>query len=101
MSKLCEISGVKPFTGNKVSKSNRKTRTRWLPNIKKKRYLIPELEQIITLRLTARTIRTIDKQGGITNAIFKADKSKLSKRLLQIYNKILKKRQSTSNKKAQ
>ena len=40
MSRICEMSGVGPLTGNKVSHSNRKTRTRWLPNLKKKKYVI-------------------------------------------------------------
>ncbi len=88
MSRVCELTAVRPLTGNKVSHSNIKTRTRWLPNLKKKKYQIQELGQTLTLTLTARAIRTIDKQGGITAAIFKAKEDLLSDRLQTVKNSI-------------
>lgn len=91
MAKFCELTGKGPTSGNQVSHSNIKTRTRWLPNLVNKRYLIPEVGQILTLRLSTRAIRTIDKQGGITQAIRKAKDSQLSERLLAIKSKIGKK----------
>lgn len=94
MSRRCELTGVGPFSGNLVSHSNIKTRTRWLPNVQRKKYLIPELAQTVTLTLTARTIRTIDKQGGITAAIMKAKEDKMSPRLLKIKRSIKKQRAS-------
>ncbi len=94
MSKFCEISGVGPFSGNNVSHSNVKTRKRWLPNIKNKKYFVPELSQHLVLSLSARTIRSIDKQGGITNALLKAKEVNLSPRLQKIRTQITKKRKS-------
>ena len=84
MSRVCELTGKGPFTGNKVSHSNIKTRTRWTPNLHRKRYLIPELGQILTLKLSSRAIRTIDKVGGISNAIRKSKVSALSERLQKV-----------------
>jgi large subunit ribosomal protein L28 len=84
MSRRCELTGVGPLTGNQVSHSNTKTRTRWLPNIKDKRYFVPELGQVLRLRLTTRAIRTIDKQGGISRAIQLATLENLSPRLAKI-----------------
>lgn len=84
MSRVCELSGSRVRKGNNVSKANNKTRTRWLPNLKNKKYFVPELGQTLTLTLTARSIRTIDKQGGITLAVLKAKTENLSERLLKV-----------------
>jgi large subunit ribosomal protein L28 len=94
MSQVCEISGVGPTTGNKVSHSNIKTRTRWMPNIKIKRFAIPETGEVISLRLTARTIRSVDKQGGISAAILKAKDANLSERLKNVKLRIMKARRT-------
>lgn len=92
MSRLCELSGVGPFSGNKVSHSNTKTRTRWLPNIKNKKYIVSELSQTITVKLSTSSIKTVDKHGGIVNAILKGKEDKMSERLLKLKRQILKKR---------
>ena len=84
MSRRCELTGVGPVSGNQVSHSNIKTRTRWLPNIKDKRYSSQEAGQTLSLRLTTRAIRTIDKQGGITQAIRLAKIENLSERLKKL-----------------
>lgn len=92
MSQVCELTGRRPAYGNKVSHSNIKTRTRWMPNLRKKKYNIAELGQIISILLSTRAIRTIDKLGGITPAIMKARNEDLSDRLLAVKNKIFKAR---------
>ena len=84
MAKFCELTGKGPTTGNLVSHSNIKTRTRWLPNLVQKRYNIPELGQILTLKLSTRAVRTIDKQGGISSAIRQAKTELLSPRLQKV-----------------
>lgn len=63
MSKVCQLTGKRPVTGNNVSHSNRKTKRRFLPNIQKKRYYIPETDQWVTLKLSTSAMRTIDKRG--------------------------------------
>lgn len=91
MSQICELTGRKPTTGNTVSHSNIKTRTRWIPNLKYKKFFIPELKETVTVRLSTRAIKTIDKNGGLVAAIFNAKESDLSDRLLKIKSKVRKK----------
>ena len=90
MSKRCELTGKGPTTGNLVSHSNIKTRTRWLPNIQRKKFMIPELKQTLTLRLSTEAIKNIDKQGGITRAILLAKEEKLSERLQHVKRQVQK-----------
>jgi large subunit ribosomal protein L28 len=45
MSKVCQLTGKRPITGNNVSHSNAKTKRRFIPNIQKKRFYIPELDR--------------------------------------------------------
>ena len=63
MSKHCQVTGAKPITGNSISHSHRRTKRRWEPNLQKKRYFVPELGRTVTLTLSAKGIRTIDKRG--------------------------------------
>lgn len=65
MSKVCNLTGKKPISGNNVSHSNRKTKRRFVPNIQKKRFFVPELDKFVTLRVSAKAIRTINKLGLI------------------------------------
>ena len=92
MSQVCELTGKRPSYGNKVSHSNIKTRTRWMPNLRAKKYEIPELKRTLSLLLSSRAIRTIDKFGGITPAIMNAKVEMLSPRLAKVRNAIYRSR---------
>ncbi len=63
MSKVCQLTGKRPITGNNVSHSNRKTKRRFLPNLQKKRFYIPELDKWVTLKVSTSAMRTINKLG--------------------------------------
>ncbi len=63
MSKICQLTGKRPITGNNVSKSNRKTKRRFIPNLQTKKFYIPETDQWITLKVSMAALRTIDKKG--------------------------------------
>jgi large subunit ribosomal protein L28 len=63
MSKICQLTGKRPISGNNVSHSNVNTRRRFLPNVHKKRYFIPELDTWVTLKLSTQAMRTMDKLG--------------------------------------
>lgn len=63
MSKVCQLSGKRPVSGNSVSHSNRKTRRRFLPNIQTKRFYIPETDEWISLKVCTSEVRTINKLG--------------------------------------
>ncbi len=63
MSKVCQVTGKRPMSGNNVSHANNKTRRRFLPNLQKKRYFLESENRWIRLKVTARGIKTISKNG--------------------------------------
>jgi len=71
MARVCQLTGKRPQVGNNVSHSNNKTKRRFLPNLQKKRFYIPEEDKWVTLKVSTSAIRTINK-NGITSVIKKA-----------------------------
>ncbi|MGL5810468.1 MAG: 50S ribosomal protein L28 [Nocardioides sp.] len=63
MSRTCQVTGAAPTFGNAVSHSHRRTRRRWNVNVQDKRYWVPSLARHVTLRVSARGIKTIDRRG--------------------------------------
>lgn len=63
MAKICPITGKKPMSGNKVSHANNKTRRRWEPNLQWKRIWVPSEKRFIRMRVSARGLRIINKNG--------------------------------------
>jgi large subunit ribosomal protein L28 len=63
MSKVCELTGKGPMFGHKVSHSNHKSNRKFLPNLKKKKFYIPELDEWIELKVSVAALRTINKKG--------------------------------------
>ena len=63
MSRVCQISGKKVVSGNNVSRSNRKTKRKFYPNLQTKKFFIPEEDKWVTLKVSASAIRTINKKG--------------------------------------
>lgn len=63
MSARCQVTGAVPGFGNSVSHSHRRTSRRWNPNVQRATYFVPSLGRTVTLRLSAKGIRTIDRRG--------------------------------------
>ena len=63
MARVCQVTGKKPITGNKVSHSNIKTKRRFLPNLQTKRYFLAEEDKWVTIKVSTEAIRTINKNG--------------------------------------
>ena len=63
MSRVCQVTGKVPVTGNKVSHSNIKTKRRFLPNLQYRRFWLESEKRWISLRITNAALRTIDKKG--------------------------------------
>jgi len=63
MARVCQVTGKRPMTGNKVSHSNIKTKRRFLPNLQTKKFFLAEEDKWITLKLSSDAIRTINKNG--------------------------------------
>jgi len=74
MARVCQITGKRPITGNNVSHAHNKTRRRFLPNLHKKKFFIPETGEWITLKVSSQALRTIDKHG-ISAVLNKAKKN--------------------------
>jgi len=63
MSRVCQVTGKRPISGNKVSHANNKTRRRFLPNIKQHRFWVEEENRFVKLKLSTKAMRIIDKLG--------------------------------------
>jgi large subunit ribosomal protein L28 len=63
MARECQLTGKKPMTGHKVSHSNVKTKRRFLPNLQKKNFFIPETGQWVQINVSTSALRTINKLG--------------------------------------
>jgi len=63
MSAVCQVTGRKPGFGKQVSHSHRRTSRRWDPNVQRRRYWVPSEGRWVTLRVSAKGIKTIDKRG--------------------------------------
>ncbi len=63
MAKVCEVTGKRPMSGNNVSHSKRRTRRRFEPNLRKKRFWIAAENRYITLRVSTKGMRIIDKKS--------------------------------------
>jgi len=63
MSNVCDVTGAKPSFGNAVSHSHRRTRRRWNPNVQQRRFWLPSERRYVRLTVSARGLRTIDRDG--------------------------------------
>ncbi len=63
MSRVCQVTGKSPLVGHNVSHSNRHTKRRFEINLMNKRFWLEDEKRWITLRVSARGMRLIDKLG--------------------------------------
>ena len=63
MARVCQITGKRPQVGNNVSHANNKTKRRFLPNLQKKRFYVPEEGKWVTLKVSTKAIKTTSKYG--------------------------------------
>ena len=63
MSKVCQVTGKRPITGNNVSHAHNKTRRRFLPNLHYHRFWVESEKRWVRLRVSSKGMRTIDKKG--------------------------------------
>lgn len=63
MARRDDITGKRPLNGYRSSKANNKTKHRFQLNLKKRRFYLPEEDRWVTLKVTAKTLRTINKNG--------------------------------------
>lgn len=90
MSRVCELSGKGPMTGNKVSHANNKSRRRFLPNLNDVTLISDVLGQSFKFRISAAALRTVDHRGGLDAFLAKAKDDELSTSALKIKKDIAK-----------
>lgn len=63
MSRVCQVTGKRPTTGNNVSHANNKTKRRFLPNIQTHRFWVESEKKWVKLKISTKGMRIIDKIG--------------------------------------
>ncbi len=63
MSRICQVTGMRPMIGNNVSHANNKTKRRFLPNLQSRRFWVEEENRWVQLRISNKGLRLIDKKG--------------------------------------
>ncbi|MDC3096603.1 50S ribosomal protein L28 [Alphaproteobacteria bacterium] len=89
MSKVCEISGKKPMSGNNVSHANNRTKRRFIPNLQNVKLYSTSLQKYINLNITIRTMKTVEKNGGLDSYLIKTSNRNLADSAIKIKKQIL------------
>ena len=63
MSKVCQLTGKRPLTGNNVSHANNRSKMRQLPNLRSKKIWVEEENRFVTLKISTSALRTLKKKG--------------------------------------
>jgi len=63
MSAVCQVTGTKRGFGHNISHSHRRTKRRFDPNIQKRKFYVPSLKRTITLTVSTKGLKVIDKRG--------------------------------------
>ena len=90
MSRVCELSGKGPMSGNTVSHANNKNRRRFLPNLNQVTLISDVLGKSFSLKISAAALRTVDHRGGLDAFLAKAKDADLSLDALKIKKEIAK-----------
>jgi len=91
MARRCDLLGVGVMSGNKVSHSNRKTRRRFLPNLRSISFKSDVLGVSVALDVAASTLRTVNKYGNIDNFLVNSRFSHLTDAAKKLRTQIKKK----------
>jgi large subunit ribosomal protein L28 len=90
MSRVCELTGKGPMSGNTVSHANNKSRRRFLPNLNQVTLISDALGRSFSLRISAAALRTVDHRGGLDAFLAKAKDDELSAEALKIKKELAK-----------
>ena len=90
MSRVCELTGKGPMTGNNVSHAHNRTRRRFLPNLNDVTLVSETLGKSFKLRISASALRTVDHRGGLDAFLAKAKDEELSANALKIKKDVAK-----------
>ena len=88
MAKKCELTGISPLKGHKVSHANNKTKRKFYPNLKKVKFKSDILKRTLRLNVSNDGVRSVDKKGSLDQFIKTAKAKNLSMRLRKIKKSI-------------
>jgi large subunit ribosomal protein L28 len=63
MARVCDLTGKRPSVGNNVSHANNRTKRKFYPNLHTKRFFVPEENAWVTLKISSKALKTINKKG--------------------------------------
>ena len=89
MSKKCELTGISPLKGHKVSHANNKAKRKFFPNLKKVTFRSDILKRNIRLSVSNAALRTVDYKGGFDIYLKNVRSFKLSPKAKKLKNKII------------
>ena len=95
MSRVCELTGKGPMSGNTISHANNKSRRRFLPNLNEVTMISDVLGQSFKFRVTAAALRSVDHRGGLDAYLAKAKDDELSANALKVKKEIAKAQAAT------
>jgi large subunit ribosomal protein L28 len=91
MARRCSLTGKDVQFGHNVSHSKRATNRRFDANIQKVTLRSEVLDRGISMRVAARTLRTVQKKGGIDGFLLNTADQKLMPEAIQLKKQIKKK----------
>ncbi len=90
MSRVCDLTGKGPMTGNNVSHAKNRTRRRFLPNLNDVSLMSESLGRTFKLRVSSAALRTVDHRGGLDGFMAKTKEGMLSDKAARIRKDIMK-----------
>jgi len=90
MGRSCALTGKRVQFGHNVSHSNRKTNRRFLPNVQRISLLSEALGRAVSLKISTRALRTVQKLGGLDTFLLRTDDAKLTDEALRLKRRVKK-----------
>ena len=90
MSRTCEISGKKVMSGNNVSHAKNKTKRKFLPNLQNVKFFSKSLDRFISMKVSVRALRSVEKNGGLDDYLSKTNNRVLAPQAVEIKKTIQK-----------
>jgi large subunit ribosomal protein L28 len=90
VARRCELTGTEPQFGHNVAHSNTKTNRRFEPNLQKATLYSDALRRKVSLKVTTRALRTVQRKGGLDAYLLATDDAKLAPPGLRLKNRVRK-----------
>ena len=90
MTKRCNVTNVKPMVGNNVSHAVNKTKRKFLPNLQNVKFFSKTLDKFISLKVSVRALKSVEKNGGLDDYLTKTKNRVLAPEAISVKKLILK-----------